>query len=168
MENNKLEENIALIQAIFPLRSRRECQEILEVVNDDIEKALAFLAYLGPRIPDNQTQEASVEANSQKRASAQGVAGGDVYSGQEGVLNLRSMKWTPLEMEQRSTSARNQVTNRQGALPSMQVDPQRRATTQGEAGGDVYAGQQGVLDLRNMEWTPLEMEQRSALQGNRV
>ena len=121
MEDNKLEEKIAQIQAIFPIRSRQECQETLEVVNDEIDKALAFLAYLGPRIPDNQTQEASVEAKSQKRASAQGVAGGDVYVGQKGVLDLRSMEWTPLEIQQRSTPARKRGPNLEGALPSMQA-----------------------------------------------
>ncbi len=119
MEDNKLEEKIAQIQAKFPLRSRRECQETLEVVNDDIEKALAFLAYLGPRVPDSQTQETRLEVNSQERASTQGVAGGDVYARQKGVLDLRRMEWTPLEMEQRSAPARKPGTNREGALPSM-------------------------------------------------
>ena len=106
MEDNNLEEKIAQIQAKFPLRSRRECEETLEVVNDNVDKALAFLAYLGPRVPDIQTQEASVAANSQERASAQGVAGGDVYAGQKGVLDLTSMEWTPLEMEQRRAQRR--------------------------------------------------------------
>lgn len=40
-----LEQMIALIHAQFPLRSRRERLGILEIVNDDVEQAVAFLAY---------------------------------------------------------------------------------------------------------------------------
>lgn len=121
MEYNDFEQKIAQLHARFPLRSRRELEETLEVVNNDLDKGLAFLAHLGPRVPSIQSQNSSVTAGPQKRASAQVLAGGDVHPGQKGVLDLRTMEWTALNEEQRSAHARQSGTNHEGALPSTQA-----------------------------------------------
>ena len=54
MENSLLSQKISRIQHFFPLRSRRECEEVLDLVNGDEEQAVNFLEDLGPRIPSNQ------------------------------------------------------------------------------------------------------------------
>ncbi|KAF6221922.1 hypothetical protein HO133_001890 [Letharia lupina] len=55
IEDTNLEQKIAHIRAKYPLRSTRECEEALQLVNNDVDKTLAFLAYLVPRIPGIQT-----------------------------------------------------------------------------------------------------------------
>ena len=40
MADHDLEQKIARIKAQFPLRSRPECSETLEIVNDDVEQAI--------------------------------------------------------------------------------------------------------------------------------
>lgn len=44
MADRDLGQKITRIQAQHPLRSRQKCIETLDIVNDDVEKALAFLA----------------------------------------------------------------------------------------------------------------------------
>lgn len=132
MQGNDLDQVIAQIQARFPLRSRRECEETLEVVNNDVNKALAFLEYLGPRVPSNQTQDARVTSISQRRNSAQDVAGGDVRAGQKGVLKLSTTEWTPGEgfaTGQRSMSVISAAPGPSGPTGPQNQMPSGSATT---------------------------------------
>ena len=50
MEDTLLLQRIGRIQDNFPLRSRRECEESLEIVNGNVEQALDFLLNLGLRV----------------------------------------------------------------------------------------------------------------------
>ena len=54
--DHNLEQKFARIQANFPLRSRRDCLDTLEIANDDVEKAIAFLTCLGSGVPGIQIQ----------------------------------------------------------------------------------------------------------------
>ena len=125
MADHELEQKVTRIQAHFPLRSRRECLETLDIVNDDVEKAIAFLLELGPRVPTVQVpaiQAASATvANALQSVNAQTGTGGSVGPGQKGVLNLRTMEWTPLNAATRSGRARRSGTNREKTLFSIQA-----------------------------------------------
>ena len=76
------------------------------MVNNDFDEALAFRSYLGPRVPDIQTQEAGVMVDTPKRTRVQGVTGGDAHAGEKGVLDLSTMEWTPGEGKSRTTCAK--------------------------------------------------------------
>ena len=54
MEDTLLSQKILRVQHDFPLRSRRECEETLEIVNGNVEQALDFLLNLGPRVPSGR------------------------------------------------------------------------------------------------------------------
>ena len=123
--DHDLEQKITRIQAQFPLRSRRECLETLDIVNDDFEKAIAFLAELGPRVPAVEAHACqasdTIRANTQQPVDAQAGTGGPASAGQKGVLSLRAMEWTPLNAATRSERARKSGTNREKALTSIQA-----------------------------------------------
>ena len=59
MENTLLSQKISRVQYHFPLRSRQECEETLEVVNGDEEQAIKFLKELGSRVPSDQRMDST-------------------------------------------------------------------------------------------------------------
>ena len=54
MENTLLLQKILRVQYHFPLRSRQECEETLDIVDGDEDRAIKFLKHLGPRVPSDQ------------------------------------------------------------------------------------------------------------------
>lgn len=127
MADYYLETKITRIQAQFPVRSRRECLETLDIVNDDVEKAIEFPTELGPRVATGQVPAVqasnAIVANAQQPVDAQAGIGGPVGPGKKGVLDLRlrTMEWKLLDAPTRSGRARRSGTNRERALPSIQV-----------------------------------------------
>ena len=70
--------------------ARQEAKEVLKVVDHDLGQALAFSAFRGSQSRSTNTLSVHIPANTQNMA-------GGIPGGQEGVLDLRTMHWTPVQ-----------------------------------------------------------------------
>ena len=127
----RIEPEIDRVRRESPLLRRKEAIEILAMVNHDVHQSSAFSVFWDLRVPSTQAQ------NSHTPLGAQVMAGGNTGGGQEGVLDLQSMLWRPvqrshpasvghemsrgLETAQQSANSNGNGTQNEEILPSLQA-----------------------------------------------
>lgn len=87
----RIEPQIDRVRRESPLLRRMEAIEILAMANHDVHQSLAFSVFWDLPVPSTQAQ------NSHTSLGAQVMAGGNKGGGQEGVLDLQSMLWRPVQ-----------------------------------------------------------------------
>ena len=87
----RTERAIDRVRRESPLLRRKEAIEILAMVNHDVHQSSAFSVFWDLQVPSTQAH------NSYTPFGTQVMAGGNIGGGQEGVLDLQSMLWTPVQ-----------------------------------------------------------------------
>ena len=93
----KIEREIDRVRRESLLLRRKEALEIHAMVNHAIHQSSALSVFWGSQVPVTQTQ------NSHTPLDTQVIAAGNAGGGQEGVLDLRTMRWRPVERKNRAT-----------------------------------------------------------------
>ena len=82
----RTEREIERVLGESQLLNRQEAIEILAIVNHHIHKSSLFSAFWGVQTPGTQTLDSHTPLNTQVATT-----------GQEGILDLQSLRWTPVE-----------------------------------------------------------------------